>query len=432
MDIEVSHVFENIHDVIFEGNLKIKYGLDNKLIIHQGSARSGKTHSILQSLILIHKNNKNLKIVLARATRKSCRDTIFEDFKTILRDLKFKYFINKSDLEITVGTCVYKFIGLDDPGSVHGASQDILYINEIMNVKIESFKQTFMRTNLFTIVDYNPSSDTHYIYDYSNIENSSFYKSALFKEVQGKYKGEEDVVMYDEHTDTSVLLMNPFAPVGQWRNILMNRPCKHNEEYGVVSNWHWQVYGLGNKCAKEGLIFERYNVIDYYDSIRGDLYYGLDFGFSSSFNAMIEVKRVDKCLYLKQLIYKRGMTNPVLIDEIKRLRINNAEIICDSARSDLIADLVDNNINAYSCKKTAGFKNNKIKQILGYTLFIDHESLDLIKEISEWMWKQNRNGESLDEPVKVGDHLMDAFIYSVEKMTDSIHEPVFKILSNKA
>jgi len=47
----------------------------------------------------------------------------------------------------------------------------------------------------------------------------------------------------------------------------------------------------------------------------------------------------------------------------------------------------------------------------GYKLFVTKGSIDLIKELRGYVWATNTNGDRLNVPVKINDHLCDAFRY---------------------
>jgi phage terminase large subunit len=85
------------------------------------------------------------------------------------------------------------------------------------------------------------------------------------------------------------------------------------------------------------------------------------------------------------------------------------DIICDSARPDIIEDL-----------RRSGYKvNMAIKNVLegidsvkSIGLYVDKYSLNLIKEISSYKWKTNGD-IVLNEPVKLWDDAADALRYAV-------------------
>ena len=52
------------------------------------------------------------------------------------------------------------------------------------------------------------------------------------------------------------------------------------------------------------------------------------------------------------------------------------------------------------------------------TLTIAEGSDNLIKEIRGYQWKKDKDGETIAEPVKLRDHLMDAMRYAIFGMTE--------------
>jgi len=48
-----------------------------------------------------------------------------------------------------------------------------------------------------------------------------------------------------------------------------------------------------------------------------------------------------------------------------------------------------------------------------YKLHIHKDSVNLIKEFQGYKWKEDKNGNILDEPVKFNDHALDAVRYGI-------------------
>ena len=142
---------------------------------------------------------------------------------------------------------------------------------------------------------------------------------------------------------------------------------------------------------------------------------------------MVEVKRIGRSLYVKQLIYQSNIRINDIIKEIKAKTPSHAPVIADCAGLVQIEEMYMQGINVHSCKKTKDFKNNKIEQIQGFQIYIDSESKDFISEISSWMWRKDRFGNTLPEPIKIKDDAMDAFIYALENMKEEKHNPIFKV-----
>jgi phage terminase large subunit len=60
---------------------------------------------------------------------------------------------------------------------------------------------------------------------------------------------------------------------------------------------------------------------------------------------------------------------------------------------------------------------NGIDKIKRHSLYITKDSDDLLREIKFYKWKEDKDGNVLDEPVKFNDHLMDALATGRETLT---------------
>ena len=83
--MKATKVFQKTYDAIkatnSDGTRKYKY------IIHTGSSRSSKTHSILQTHWLMGFLNPNFRISIWRETKADCKMTILADLKKALPTL---------------------------------------------------------------------------------------------------------------------------------------------------------------------------------------------------------------------------------------------------------------------------------------------------------------------------------------------------------
>jgi len=55
-----------------------------------------------------------------------------------------------------------------------------------------------------------------------------------------------------------------------------------------------------------------------------------------------------------------------------------------------------------------------IEKVKEYNLKITSKSRNGIRELKHYRWKMDRNGESLNEPIKMYDHLLDVVRYVVQ------------------
>jgi phage terminase large subunit len=69
--------------------------------------------------------------------------------------------------------------------------------------------------------------------------------------------------------------------------------------------------------------------------------------------------------------------------------------------------------NGFNAKHANKDVTEGIRTIKGTPLFIEESSVNLLKELKNYRWKTDRNGNKLDSPVKFGDHILDALRYSI-------------------
>ena len=82
----------------------------------------------------------------------------------------------------------------------------------------------------------------------------------------------------------------------------------------------------------------------------------------------------------------------------------------DSARPDLIKKYKERGFNVSLAKKDVFIGINTVKS---FKLHVTRRSTNLIKELDTYAWKVDKNGNTLDEPVKMGDDAVDALRYSI-------------------
>jgi hypothetical protein len=160
-----------------------------------------------------------------------------------------------------------------------------------------------------------------------------------------------------------------------------------------------------------------------YDKIDLDVCYGIDFGFTNP-SAVIELKvdEAGKKLYIRQKVFKSGLTNIALVQRMKDANIGAYKYIgADSNKPDAIVELKKNDIrrfNVRAVKKPPGSVYNGIKKVNEYEIivceFVCESSTDVQDELSTYKWKEDADGNPLPEPVKSNDHAMDAIRYGLK------------------
>lgn len=357
---------------------KMAFESDNyKIIVNQGGTRSGKTYSIMQLLILTAHLN-NLEISVVSKTLPHIKKGCLRDFKKIMVDLNIfdeKKF-NKTDLIYKFSeTSFIEFFSADDGAKLRGPGRDILFVNEANLLTKDEWKQLLLRTRQKAFIDYNPVDEFHWIYDDIIPRNDC-------KFIQSSYLENYDFLNHDQINEI--------------------------ERLRDEDNNYWKVFGLGERATSTNLIYPNFRVQHFFHE--GETFYGLDFGYNNP-TALVKCSVVNNNLFVEQIIHETQVTNSTLIEMINSILGNSVDFIyCDSAEPARIEELKQAGFNVWPADKNVKTGIDYVKR---FSIIINPESIDLIKEIKSYKWKEDKNGIILEEPVKYNDHCLDALRYAV-------------------
>lgn len=365
------------HSGVFTKNYDALTNNDIRFIINMGGTRSSKTYSICQLLIVYCLNNPGKLVSVVRKSFPSLRATVYRDMVEILTEYKL-YDIkqhNKTDNIFTFHNgAKIEFFSLDDSQKIRGRKRDLLFMNEANELDFEEFNQLNFRTNDKVIMDFNPSSNEHFIYDMMDRP--------------------ESVKIHSTFRD------NPF---------LDKRIVKEIEALKDTDFDLYQIYNLGLPSKSNHTIFNHQK--PYFDELQSynDIVWGLDFGFQHP-TALIKVSFREDMAFCKEYIYESYLTTEDLIQKMNQLSIPKSDtIVCDYARPEIIEEL---RRAGYNCVNAIKNVKEGIDAVKTYKLFYHAESNGMAKEFRNYKWK-SIGDRILDEPIKLWDDAMDAMRYSI-------------------
>jgi phage terminase large subunit len=372
----MSKSLELQHTPVFTKNFEALNNDNIRFIVNQGGSRSSKTYSLCQMIIVYCLTTPNKMVSIVRKTFPILRGTVMRDFIEVMRELDLyderKHHKTEQIYHFDNGSQV-EFFAADNEQKLRGRKRDVLWVNESNELNFEEFTQLNMRTADKLIFDFNPSENFHWLYDLISRPEATLIHST--------YKD------------------NPFLPDSQVKEI---------ENLIMYDESYYKIYALGEKGTGKTTIYTHWKHYEHLPEIK-ETYYGLDFGFNHP-TALIEVNLTDDTCYVREIIYKEGLTSSDLIKMMDELQISKKkEIICDYARPEIIEDLRRKGYNAKNAIKDV---KDGIDSVKSSALFIHKESINLLKEVSSYKWKTNGD-ITLDEPVKVYDDAMDAMRYAI-------------------
>ena len=353
------------------------------IIVNQGGTSSGKTYAILQ-------------VLFAKAISETCIITIVgQDIPNLkvgaLRDaidihngdeaIKQQVtFYNRSDRVFSfLNGSIMEFNSYDNDQDAKSGKRDYLFVNEANGIPYNIFEQLSLRTRKQVYIDYNP--------------DTSFWVHDKVIPIPST----ELIISDHRH--------NPF---------LSDKIREKIEALKSKDLDLWKVYARGITGRIEGLIFKKWYVLNDSFEDKKLIGYGIDFGFSNDPSTLIEVRMQDGELYVKELIYETGLTNQDISSRMDALNVSRgALIVADSAEPKSIEELRRLRWTIDGVKKGKDSVMFGINLLKGYAINVHSSSKNLIKELEQYKWKVNKNGDSLNVPIDDYNHAIDALRYLI-------------------
>jgi len=354
----------------------------SKIQVHQGGTRSGKTYSILTALIELCHKNSGLVITICRKTFPALRATAMRDFFEILNneDIYNPDLHNKSDATYQLWGNMVEFISIDQPQKVRGRKRDVLFINEANEINLEDWRQLLLRTTGRVLIDYNPSDEFHWIYEeVIPREDAEFFRTT--------YKD------------------NPFLP----ESVVMEI-----ERFKTADENFWKVYGLGERGTSTATIFTHWKEINQIPNEYKLLTTGVDFGYTNDPTAIVRVYTDGHGFAVDEICYATRLTNSDIAKVLRDNEVNRSDVvICDSAEPKSIDEIHAHGFNTHGARKGKDSVKNGIQFLHSRPLLVTARSVNLIRELRNYKWKEDKNGKQLNEPVDSFNHAIDAMRYAI-------------------
>lgn len=365
----LTKVFHDIIDAV---------GKDKKLIVLYGGSSSSKTISVLQYLLLYALKYNNKRITISSESLPVLKKTIIPDLKqNVMVDIWDDNNFNRSDMVYTFPNgSVFQFVPADDEARWHGLRSHITLFDELYYVKEGIFQQAAIRTSERVFATFNPVSK-FYITDYWDDDSAAILHSTY--------------------------LDNPFLS-DTIISALTERISK-DENFR-------RVYLEGNFGSVEGLVFIEdvdWFITNEYPEDYKKRILGLDFGFTHP-TALVDVRYKEDEMWIKEKLYKSGLTNQDIASYI------DYKAVADSADPKGIKEINKLGKLVTGARKGQDSVVNGIRLMKGYKLNIHKDSVNLINELRNYKWDEDKDGKSIDKPVKAFDDAIDATRYAIDEM----------------
>ena len=370
---------------VFQKNWETK----TRFVVNIGGSRSTKTYSILQLLIVkALESVEPLVISIVRKSLPSLRISVMRDFLDILKqlDLYDSENHNKTENTYLLNNTLIEFFSIDDAQKRRGTKRDILFVNEVNELSWEDFFQLNIRTTQQVFMDFNPSETFWY--------NDQIQHRDDVTTIHSTYKD------------------NPYLNEDQINEI---------ERLQHTDLQYYQIYALGEFAGQVDLIYT-YIPVDDIPTFGAKLVaLGLDWGYSNDPTALLEVWLWNDAIYFNELLYRPGLTNQDIINELNELGVDRyVEIIADSAEPKSIEEIRRAGFNIKPATKGPDSIMNGIDILKRHRIHVTKQSTNIIKELNGYKWVTDKDGNKLNKPIDMFNHALDAARYvALNKITKS-------------
>lgn len=376
-DVRVTKVYDEVEKAWTEGY---------RAVSAQGGTRSAKTVTMM--IWLVEKLvGARMTAVVMRKTMPVVKKTIYKDFRDVMRqmDIWEPERMNKTDMEYTFENgSVITFMGVDDAEKLKGLKARIAWFNEATAFSASEKQQVSYRCR-FVMYDYNPNfSESHWLNEL-NEQDSTYHFITTYRD-------------------------NPFLNRDQVAEIESMRTRNYQQ---------WIQFGTGQRCLSQGRIFQDIKVVDCYEWPL-ETYIGVDFGYGAKPSAVVKVSIVKDVLAVQQLLYAKDVEPK----DIARVLDENPglSVVADSANP-LYIRLVKNEMRdagrlrgvnkrgRSGAQARIGAVHAMSKCQVVIVADEEHPSAELQKEIGEYCYKEDANGNVTNVPIDENDHCIDAARY---------------------
>lgn len=372
----------------------------------KGSRASKKSKTTALRIIYNMMKYDKSNTLVVRKTYRTLKDSCFTDLKWATKRLEvenlweFKY----SPLEATYLRTGQKilFRGLDDPLKVTSITVEYGYLcwawleesYEITSEKDFDTLDESIRGELPAhlwkqwMITFNPWNEHHWL------------KKRFF----------------DVENDPDILAITTNYKCNEW---LDDADLRLFENMKKNNPRRYQVAGLGNWGIVEGLVYENWKEEEFTldQVIDCESVNGIDFGYTND-PAAVFIGFIDtehKKLYVWDEIYKKGLSNKRLYEEIESSHYQKKSFTADCAEPKSIDELRGYGLRVEKSQKGKDSITHGIQYIQDFEIIIHPRCVNFITEIGNYTWDEDRLGNKINRPIDDFNHLMDSMRYAVEK-----------------
>jgi phage terminase large subunit len=420
--------------------------------IFYGGGGSGKSYFLAQRDLLEIMGKKNNNILIMRKVAASNHNSTFADFKNVLNnwDTDFRKQDELNKRSIRPLSSFFKInnskgderIIFSPTGNeiLFGGCKDENELEKIKGIRATNGPITKIRCEEFTEFterDYyqlstvrmrgetserkrftgsmNPILATHWI-------KKRFFDSDV----------ENRLVFEHENTNIDSIKNNPNL-------VILKTTHQDNKFYGEeerkellkfkdIDKYYYDVYVLGNWGVLGNIVFNNYDIEHDFDDNEhtlDNIFIGMDYGYEHA-SAIIVGGYKDNEIYIFKEVYGKHWTNDDLLENAKNEigdLLHECLITADSAEPDRIEEWSRLGFNIIGADKGPGSVRYGIDYLCAIPKIHIHKTNcpNLSREIQTYKRREDKDGNAIDDFVKINDDTIAALRYGTESIWSNIN-----------
>jgi phage terminase large subunit len=405
----VKEVNPHFEDFLFDWNHKFYF-----LVGGYGSSKS--YHVALKLMLKLLQEKRTALVVreVYETIRESCFSLLSEIAVELGLEGRVKFITSPMSVRFPNGSKII-FRGVDKPEklkSIHNVS--LVWLEECSEIKYDGFKELLGRLR-------HPSMKLHMLLSTNPVSTSNWCYKYFFQDKQNKRITLDDEELYKERT----IILNDTYYHHSTADDNLFLPADYVEQLEDLKTHDLDLYriarrgrfGVNGKRVLPQFEVQPDEVVDAAvkripSSMKKN---GMDFGFVTSYNAVVRlaIDHKQKYLYIYWEYYKNGQTDDRTAEDLQELK--RERIKADAAEPKTIKYFKQQGFRMEPAKKFPGSRLQYTKKVKRFKKIICAERcVNVIDELKDLTYKENKQGELIEDEFNIDPHTFSAIWYALD------------------
>lgn len=390
-----------------------------------GGYGSSKSYHIALKLILKCLKEKR-KVLVIREVYETIRESCFALFEELAEDLhlsntRMRFVQSPMKIRFSNGSEII-FKGMDKPDklkSIHNVS--IIWIEEASELKYSGYKELLGRAR-------HPSLSIHFFLSENPVDKSNWTYKHFFHDEENGVDILDDEELYNKRIIRRNDTYYHFSTVNDNR-FLPDSYVKQLDELKTYDPDLYRIARLGHFGVNGTRVLPQFEVAKTHAEVVSAVssipeqfkFNGMDFGFETSYNALVRVAvdDVNKWLYIYWEYYKNHMTDDKTAEELIELGMDTVPIVADAAEPKAISFYQQSGFRMRKCRKWAGSRLENTRKCKRFKRIICSPLCkNTIKELKGLTYQEDqRTGDLIYDEFNIDPHTFSAIWYALDNYT---------------